>query len=94
MQQHRLGLIVPMVGREDPVQAALAARLLQKRIAGVAGGLLQVPTPLRGQSRRRDLPAAQGKLPGVAKRLYEGHIAQRLLAADAMLQMGRLHAQA
>ena len=87
MQEHGLGLVVAVVGREDAVQAAPALLLPEEGVAQVPGGFLQ-PAAARARPggnvymRNRQRHAEPG-----AERLDKGAVPLGVLPPHAVLDV-------
>ena len=91
VQQHRLHIVVPVVGGGNPVAMKLRRRLLQETVAQRPGRFLQAHSLFPGISRHVPMAGDAGDAPLPAPVLYKSGIPLGFLPPDAVLKMSGHH---
>ena len=91
VQQHRLHIVVPVVGGGDIVAALLLCRLLQETVAQRPGRFLQAQPLCGGVARGVPMAGDAGDALLPAPALYKSGVPQGFLPPDAVLKMSGHH---
>ena len=91
VQQHRLHIVVPVVGGGDIVAALLLCRLLQETVAQRPGRFLQAQPLCGGVARGVPMAGDAGDALFPAPALHKGGVPQGFLPPDAVLKMSGHH---
>ena len=90
MQEHRLRVVLPVVGGGDAVRAQVLRRLLQKAVAELPGRVLHAPPGLPGKGGHVPAPAEEGDAPPGAPGADKGLVPVRC-GAEAVVEVGGGH---